>query len=142
VKLNPFKIPKKYILWAMLLPVTYGLFVLGFVWWQCFTSPLLGGRNGPLDAYRHTLASAVVAYTTSPKIVGLVSTIMERKGYAANLMDVHNNTIGAQIGNNAANFSALKPAVILHISQGAINANTATQTTWLPPPYWSESVLW
>jgi hypothetical protein len=142
VKLKLLKVPKKYMLWAMLLPVAYCIFVLGFVWWQCFTSGLQGGRNGQLDAYRHTLASAVVAYTTSPKIVSLVSLFMEHKGNAANLMDVHNNKIGAQIGSNATSFIELKSAVILHILQGAINAKTATQSTWLPPQYWSDSLFW
>lgn len=126
----------------MLLPVSYCAFVLGFVWWQCYHSALQGGKNGQLDAYRHTLASAVVAYTSSPKVVSLVTVVMERKEEQANLMDKHNNAIGAIIGKNATSFSELKPAVMLSISKGAINATKATQITWLPQQYWGESLLW
>lgn len=140
--LKRFKLLKKRLFWLALMPVSYCTFVLGFVWWQCFTCPLHGGKNGQLDAYRHTLASAVVAYTSSPKMVSLVTIMMERKGKQANLMDRHNNAIGAQIGKNAAAFNELKPAVILTISQGAINATKATQITWLPQSYWGESLFW
>jgi hypothetical protein len=142
MKFKRVRITKKRVLWLILLPIIYAVFVLSYVWWQCFTSPLLGGKNGQLDAYRHTLASAVVAYTTSHKIVNLVTMVMERKGTEANLMDRHNNAIGAQIGSKAASFSVLKPAVILQISQGTINATNATQTTWLAQPYWSENLFW
>jgi hypothetical protein len=142
MKIKHFKFAKKRLLWLMLLPVSYSAFVLGFVWWQCYTSPLQGGKNGQLDAYRHTLASAVVAYTSTPKLVSLVTALMEHKGKQANLMDRHNNAIGAQIGKNAASFSDIKPAVISRIAQGAINANKATQISWLPQLYWGESRLW
>lgn len=142
MKYKLFTLSKISALWIVLILVIYCVFVLSYVWWQCFTSPWLGGKNGQLDAYRHTLASAVVAYTTSPKIVILVTSVMERKGNEANLMDRHNNAIGAQIGNKAESFSALKPAVLLQISQGTINASHASQTTWLPQEYWDEGFLW
>jgi hypothetical protein len=41
----------------------YPAFILGYTWFHVANAPFLGGRNGPLDAYRHTLASALVAYT-------------------------------------------------------------------------------
>ena len=142
LQFKSLKIPKKYLILAILLPFLYLVFVLSFVWWHCYFSQFTGGKNGPLDAYRHTLASAVVAYTSSPKVVSLVTVVMERKGQQANLMDKHNNAIGAKIDKNATTFNALKPAVMLSISQGAINATQATQITWLPQQYWGESLFW
>ena len=36
--------------------------LLGYVWYHCWSTGLEGGKNGPLDAYRHALSSAMVAY--------------------------------------------------------------------------------
>jgi len=41
----------------------YPMCVLTYTWTCVFQSDLEGGKNGPLDAYRHTLASAVVSHT-------------------------------------------------------------------------------
>ena len=142
MQISLFKAPKKYLFFAVLLPFSYCAFVLCYVWWQCYISALQGGRNGQLDAYRHTLASAVVAYSSSPKVVGLVTTVMESKNKPPNLMDQHNNAIGAIIGKNAATFYEIKPAVMMLIMQGAVNTKKTTQITWLPRQYWRESLLW
>jgi hypothetical protein len=137
-----FKIPKKYLLAAILSPFIYSAFVLSFVWWHCLTSPLQHGRNGPLDAYRHTLASAVVAYTSSPKVVSLVSRMTENHGTSTNVMDKHNNKIGAQIGARAKSFTDINNAVLAQVSQGCVNATLATQSTWLPEKYWGDRLFW
>lgn len=142
MRFKPFKICKKYLLLVIILPLIYGALVLGFVWWHCYTSELNGGKNGQLDAYRHTLASALVAYTTSPKVVFLVTALMERKNKAPNIMDRHNNAIGAQIGNHASSLDALKGDVKMRVLQGAINTPNNAQITWLPTQYWRESLWW
>ena len=77
---------------------TYPTFVLTYTGSHVLQSPLPGGRHGPLDAYRHTLASAVVAYTFDARAIDLVNGVMERRGRRSNAMDIHNNLIGAGIG--------------------------------------------
>ena len=61
---------------------TYPTFVLTYTWSHVLQSPLPGGRHGPLDAYRHTLASAVVAYTFDARAIDLVNGVMERRIFA------------------------------------------------------------
>lgn len=133
---------KKTIQYTLILGGIYSVLVLSFVWWHCYTSPLQGGKNGPLDAYRHTLASAVVAYTASPKLVAVITIIMERKGTAANLMDSHNNTIGAKIGSNTNTFSVLNQTVTAQVAHGAVNTPLSNQITWLPNLYWHNNFWW
>lgn len=122
--------------------VIYIVFVLGYVWWHCYQSPLEGGSNGKLDAYRHTFASAVVTYTTSPKVVRLVTVLMERKNRAANLMDQHNNAIGIHIGMQVKALDEIDPRVVAQIENGTVDATDKMQTTWLPKKYWSHGFLW
>lgn len=142
MKLHSFKNLKKLLQFSILLPFIYSALVLIFVWWQCYTSAFQGGKNGQLDAYRHTLASAVVAYTSSPKMVGLVTAVMENKNSAANLMDQHNNAIGANIGAHASSISSLPMLVNAQITQGKVNTSCQNQTTWLPKSWWKEGLLW
>lgn len=124
------------------LAALYTTFVLSYVWWHCYQSPFIGGKNGQLDAYRHTLASAVVAYTSTPKFVKIVTFCMENENHPANLMDQHNNKIGAKIGVNAVSFSTLPKLVNAQIMQGKVNAPKPNQTTWLPEKKWAESLFW
>ena len=126
----------------MLLPLIYSALVLVFVWWSCYNSQFHYGKNGPLDAYRHTLASAVVSYTSSPKIVTFATIIMERENKSANLMDIHNNAIGANIGQHAQSLTDIKAKVATQIAAGGINKIAPTQTTWLAAEYWHESLFW
>ena len=140
--LNGFKMPKLRLSWFLLLFFIYSASVLIFVWWQCYVSPWQGGKNGQLDAYRHTLASAVVAYTISPKLVTLVGTVMERKNFESNLMDKQNNRIGAEIGAKARSLNEVCQNVVAQVAQGTVNASNANQTTWLPQSYWGEALLW
>lgn len=120
----------------------YPTFVLGYAWTHVARCDLPGGRNGPLDAYRHTLASAVVAYTLSDAVVAAVTTAMEWRGSESNRMDRHNNAIGAAIGARATAFSQLEPAVRAQVAAGAVDAVAASQTTWRPPDQWHTRWLW
>jgi len=127
---------------AVLVVSAYPAFVLGYTWSHVAGSSLPGGRHGPLDAYRHTLASAVVAFTLSPRAVEWVTSAMERRSTDANLMDRHNNQIGAAIGMRAHSFGEIEPAVQAQVQGGAIDAGDAGQVTWLPPERWRKSLLW
>ena len=120
----------------------YPAFVLSYVWYQCWVSDFQGGKYGQLDAYRHTLASAVVTYTSSSKLVAVATAVMERKDKAAHRMDRHNNIIGVEIGMTATSFSQLNILVQQRVNQGAENAIEASQVTWLAMPYWEKSLFW
>lgn len=125
-----------------LLLASYPVLVLGYVWIKVEQSELPGGHNGPLDAYRHTLASAVVSYTLNERVVEWVSGIMEHKQIATHLMDRHNNRIGARIGSKAKHFSEIEPAVAKSIAEGAIFTRDPDQSTWLPESIWSDQKMW
>jgi len=127
---------------AVLLVSAYPAFVLGYTWSHVASSNLPGGSNGPLDAYRHTLASAVVAFTLSPRAVEMTTWLMERRGNDANLMDRRNNLVGAAIGMHARSFGEIEPAVRAEVLRGAVNARDAVQVTWLPPERWRASRFW
>ena len=120
----------------------YPALILGYTWFHVANAPFLGGRNGPLDAYRHTLASALVAYTLDQRVVNSVSIVMEFQNSRSNLMDKHNNDIGANIGMRAVSFSDIQPAVMNAVNQGTNNAKSPSQVTWLTSEYWKESTLW
>lgn len=125
---------------AALLLGAYPAFVLGTVYAHWFGAHLPGGRNGPSDAYRHALASATVAYTASPRIVALVTRVMERdgQGSAMRSMDAHNNRIGARIGADATSWNQMQARVRDAIANGAIGATDENQITWLPRERWQD----
>ena len=127
---------------VVLLLSAYPAFVLGYTWSHVVRSDLPGGRNGPLDAYRHTLASAVVAFTLGPGAVEWATRVMESGSKPSNVMDRHNNRIGAGIGSRAHSFAELEPAVRAHVLRGAVNATDAAQATWLPPEGWRAGRFW
>ena len=127
---------------CVLLLGSYPVSVLGYVWIKVYQSDLPGGRNGPLDAYRHTLASAVVSYTLDEKVVEWVSEVMEHKEIATHLMDRHNNRIGAQIGSKAKRFRDIEAAVARQLAEGAIFASDPDQSTWLPKSIWGDDKMW
>ena len=116
----------------------YPLFVFVTVYLHWFAADLPGGRNGPADAYRHSLASAIVAYTGSPSWVGWVTRVMEHDGNGSDsrAMDAHNNRVGARIGSQAKNWSAMQAAVLHAVKSGGINAADDNQITWLPRKRW------
>lgn len=132
---------RRLVLLALVL-ATYPAFVLTYTWSHVLQSPLPGGRHGPLDAYRHTLASAVVAYTLDARAIDLVNGVMERRGKRANAMDIHNNLLGAGIGSRAARFSDIEPMVARSVAAGQIEAPSPDQTTWLPQDDWKEGFAW
>ena len=136
-------------LWRRLLIVgvllgMYPAFVMTATYWRFFEADLPGGRNGPADAYRHSLASAIVAYTLSPRCVDWVMAMMERggEGSAARAMDAHNNRLGARIGATAGSWNAMQQAVLAAVKNGAIDAHAGArspeQITWLAPSAWQE----
>ena len=120
----------------------YPLSVLTYTWTCVFRSDLEGGRHGPLDAYRHALASAVVPYTLHERAVDLITTLMESRGKDSNKMDRHNNRIGAQIGASSKSFHDLEPAVRQSVLNGTINSTNANQITWLPKEKWRRARIW
>jgi flagellar basal body-associated protein FliL len=127
--------------WLLLvaLVAAYPVAVLSYVYWFSLTSGLPGGRHGPQDAYRHVLASAVVAYTLSPRVVHWVSAVMEpNQTDLGDRMDRHNNAIGAAIGEEAESFAAIRPEVERRVAAGRVFARHRQQVTWLPPSMWRE----
>lgn len=118
----------------------YPAFVMSATYVQFFAAGLPGGRNGPADAYRHTLASAIVAYTSSPRAVDWVTRVMERdgRGNPSRAMDAHNNRIGARLGAAAPDWTAMQRDVRAAVDHGAIDARSPDQITWRAPHAWQE----
>lgn len=135
------RLKSKWLLGSLLLAV-YPVCVLSYVWYHCLVSDFQGGKNGQLDAYRHTLASAVVTYTSSSKLIAVATAVMERKDNPSNLMDRHNNIIGVEIGMTATSFSQINGLVLQRVNQGTENAVETSQVTWLATPYWEKSLFW
>lgn len=123
-----------------LLLSVYPVFVLTATYVQFFAAGLPGGRHGPADAYRHSLASAIVAYTLSPRCVEWVTMVMERdgQGNAARAMDAHNNRIGARIGASAGSWSEMQQTVLAAVRNGTVDAPSQDQITWRPSGEWQE----
>lgn len=128
----------KWLVIAALLLVAYPGFVFATVYAHWFVANLPGGRNGPGDAYRHTLASATVAYTGSSRWVEWVTVVMEHggKGNDSRAMDAHNNRIGARIGSQASDWRQMQADVMTAIEHGTVNADDEQQITWLPSERW------
>ena len=116
----------------------YPAFVLASVYAHWFAADLPGGRNGPADAYRHALASATVAYTSSPRLVDWATWAMEGDGSrgSSRAMDAHNNRIGARIGSTAPSWDAMQSTVLAAVHAGRVDADRAETITWLPPERW------
>ena len=117
---------------------TYPLALLGYVYWYSLGSGLPGPRHGPQDAYRHALASAVLAYTISPRAVHWVTEVMEFADDPSSRMDRHNNAIGASVGAAASAFAQIRPQVLQRVQGGRVNATDPQQVTWMPLHYWRE----
>ena len=120
----------------------YPALVLGYTWSCVLQSDFRGGRHGPLDAYRHALASSVVSYTLKESAVDLITALFESKGKASNRMDGHNNRIGARLGAHADSFRELEPSVRELVSNGAVDAVNPGQITWLPENKWRDGWIW
>lgn len=124
---------------AMLLG-SYPAFVLGTTYAIVHGGDLPGGRHGPKDAYRHSLASAIVAYTGSPRWVDWVTRVMEHdgRGDAARAMDAHNNRIGARIGAEARSWSEMRAGIEAAVAAGGVDVDDANRITWLPRERWRD----
>lgn len=118
----------------------YPVFVLATVYVSTARSDFPGGRHGPRDAYRHSLASAIVAYTGSPRWVDWVTGVMEKGGQGdrARAMDAHNNLLGARIGARAESWSGMRAAVSAAVRAGGVDQREADRITWLPSTEWQE----
>lgn len=124
------------------LGIYYPFFILGYTWFHVIKSDFQGGRLGPLDAYRHTLASALVAYTLNEEVVALVTCVMEPRNEDPDLMDRHNNRIGARIGSSVEAFSDIEPTVRKSVLSGTVNSADEGQVTWLPAERWVDGWAW
>jgi preprotein translocase subunit SecF len=120
----------------------YPASVIIFTWSFVLRSDFEGGRNGPLDAYRHSLASALVANTLGAWAVDVTTWIFESGGRDTNRMDAHNNRIGAAIGSKARSVSDIEPAVRQAVENGRMSSSDPDQITWLPPLRWRDHKLW
>lgn len=143
--IRSWKKRNKFVLLAVLffsLLSVYPVFVLGYTWMKVLQSDLPGGRHGPLDAYRHTLASAIVAHTFNEDVVDWVGDVMEDDGYVSQRMDKHNNRIGAGIGTRARTFFEIEAAVAKRVSKGRVMARDPEQSTWLPKVMWKDGKMW
>jgi len=105
---------------ALFLSITY-FYILAA------STGLQGRRGGPQDAFRHIYASAFITRYLSPKIVKLVTILLEGNGTTSphNKMDRHNNALGIQIGLSKSElylktFSAVQAATLSE------NANKTT----------------
>ena len=110
--------------------VLYPAFVLGYTWKCVVASDLPGGRHGPLDGYRHALASAVVSYTLHPAVVPVVNLAMESQGKDSNRMDRHNNLLGASIGDEVGEFGEIEPLVRALAESGSSGAPLPGRMAW------------
>ena len=125
---------------AICVGALYPAFVLATVYAATAQSDLPGGRHGPRDAYRHSLASATVAYTGSPRWVQWVTAVMENGGQGddARAMDAHNNLLGARIGTEAQSWRGMRTAVLAAVQAGGVDVQDPNRITWLPPARWQE----
>jgi hypothetical protein len=125
---------------AISLFALYPVFVLASVYATTLHSDLPGGRHGPRDAYRHSLASATVAYTGSLRWVEWVTEVMENggRGDAARAMDAHNNMLGARIGAKAESWSDMRTAVFAAVKAGGVDVEDENRITWLPSQRWQD----
>lgn len=119
----------------------YPAFVLGTTYTITQRSDLAGGRHGPRDAYRHSLASAIVAWTTSSRCVEWVTAVMERDDSdAGHCMDAHDNRVGIRLAARAADWASLLRDVRAAVDAGnvmdAVRLADPDRIVWLPPDRW------
>ena len=125
-----------------LLLFVYPVCVIVFTWSHVLKSDLEGGRNGKLDAYRHSLASATVSYSLREWAVDLTTWIFESGDKESNRMDIHNNRIGAKIGSKADSFAEIEPSVRQAIPNGNVSTSDPNQITWLRPSKCRDGKFW
>ena len=130
----------KWLLVSIVALLLYPALVLGTVYAATSRSDLPGGRHGPKDAYRHSLASATVAYTGSARWVEWVTEVMENggEGDAAHAMDAHNNRLGARIGARADSWDEMQADVLAAVRAGGVAVEDDDRITWLPSKHWRD----
>ena len=72
----------------------------------------------------------------------VTTSLMESKGKDSNMMDSHNNLIGARIGIKSKSFLELEPSVRQRVLDGTVNSTDANQITWLPKEKWHDGRIW
>jgi len=140
-----FKIRRRWVFrigLALIILGIYPAWVLGYTWSRVYKAEFQGDRHGPLDAYRHALASGVLAYTFGEKTVEVFSHAMEFGGKRSNRMDIHNNLIGAKIGAGAKSFGEIEPLVKKAVQEGIIDSQDKARITWLPEEDWKSGKMW
>ena len=132
---------RRWLLVVAALLAAWPLFVLVTTYTITLRSGLPGGRFGPCDAYRHSLASAIVAWTASPRCVEWVTTVMEGDEQGdSHRMDAHNNSVGIRLAARAADWSSLLQSV-----RAAVDGGVAMDERVLAYPdriVWMPEVLW
>jgi hypothetical protein len=134
---------RRWLLVVAALLAAYPLFALGATYALTLRSGLPGGRHGPRDAYRHSLASALVAWTASPRCVEWVTAVMEGDDPgASHRMDAHNNRVGIRLAARAADWSSLLQSVRAAVDGGVAMDERALadpdRIVWLPAHRWRE----
>lgn len=124
--------------------LAYPLLLIGSTYAITLASGLPGGSNGPCDAYRHALASALVAYTISPRCVEWVTDWMESdEDEAAHRMDAHNNRVGARLAGSSTSLVQLLARVRRAVDRGTVLedhfAYDRTRIVWLPEEEWANA---
>ena len=132
---------RRIIIIALILAV-YPVTVLTYTWSYVLNSDLEGGRRGPLDAYRHTLASAFVSYTIGSWAVDFTTYVCESDRTESGRMDIKNNRIGARIGAETKSIWDIESNVRKAIKAGDVLSKDPEQITWCPKEKWSDSKLW
>lgn len=136
------RILRRRIMIALRISGIYPLSVLAYTWSCVLRSDLEDGRHGPLNAYRHALASSVVSYTLGTWAVNLITSIFESGGKASNNMDRHNNRIGAGIGAASRSFAELERSVSQSVKNGAVNTTDPQRITLLTENQWRDGRFW
>ena len=125
------------------LMLAFAVWLLGSTYSIVLRSGLPGGSDGPMDAYRHTLASAQLSYVLGPGVVTVFTTLTERhpERNRDDAMDTHNNLLGAAIGAQAGSLREVRAEVLHRVRAGGVDRADPGQVTWLPSRYWSEGLI-
>lgn len=132
---------RRYLILVLILCV-YPVCVIAYTWTFVLRSDFKGGRRGQLDAYRHSLASAIVSYTLGEWAVNFTTLIFESSDSDSGIMDIHNNSVGANIGSKAKSFHDIEPSIRKAVMNGEVLSDDPEKIYWLPKEKWGESKLW
>lgn len=128
-------------LFVLALLLAYPVLVVGATYTITLRSGLPGSSHGPCDAYRHSLASALVAYTLSPRCVRWVTDVMERGDGASHRMDAHNNQVGVRLAGKATSLVDLLARVRTAVDRGREISSRSladgTRVVWLAEDEWA-----